>query len=254
MLFDIFNARYKQGSHTMAYPDGPAPVLPDRFAGRPDFDPSICADCEAPCQSACPTGAIVHSEQRFYLDLGKCIFCRRCEHACIKQNLHFTKNHQLAANSREALIITDPKLPLPSAHNARVAKRFGKSFTLRVVSAGGCGACEADTNVLNTLAWDLSRFGIHYAASPRHADGLILIGPVTNNMIDAVQSTYDAIPQPKTVIAVGSCAISGGIYADSPACQSAAERLPADLFIPGCPSHPLTILDGFLRFIGRIPE
>ncbi len=114
-------------------------------------------------------------------------------------------------------------------------------------------AARPDVNVLGTIGWDLGRFGIQYVASPRHADGIVILGPIPDNMWLAARKTYDAIPDPKIVIAIGACAISGGIYAGHPEQHDGAESmLPVDLFIPGCPPHPLTILDGFLRLLGRL--
>jgi Ni,Fe-hydrogenase III small subunit/Pyruvate/2-oxoacid:ferredoxin oxidoreductase delta subunit len=236
----------------MAYPNGPAPAMPERFVGRPVIDPKACAGCAAPCIEACPTQALTKSEKGPRLDLGRCLFCRDCERACPQDSISFNRDYQLSAAARDDLVQDGSEVRGPDALNAEAARLFGRSLSLRVVSAGGCGACEADTNVLTTLNWDLSRFGIHFVASPRHADGMLLIGPVTENMLSAVLDVYEAIPTPKVVIAVGTCAISGGLYAEHPECRSAAPLpFPIDLHIPGCPPHPMTILDGLLRFINR---
>jgi Ni,Fe-hydrogenase III small subunit len=135
---------------------------------------------------------------------------------------------------------------------AELLRLFGRSLKLRVVSAGGCNGCEADVNVLGTIAFDLGRFGIQFVASPRHADGLLITGPVTENMRFALQKTYEAVPSPKIVIAVGACAISGGPYVGHPEVHNGADDIvPVDLYIPGCPPHPYTILEGLIGFLGR---
>ncbi len=153
-------------------------------------------------------------------------------------------------------LITDAEAPrLAQALDDATRRLFGRSLKLRQVSAGGCNACEADVNVLNTVVFDLGRFGIQFVASPRHADGLLITGPVTQNMRLALQKTYDAVPSPKIVIAVGACAISGGPFVDHSEVHNGADAaVPVDLYVPGCPPHSVTILDGLLRLLGRIPN
>lgn len=159
----------------------------------------------------------------------------------------------MAANSKEALVIADEKFKQAEAMGNELRRLFGRSLKLRQVSAGGCNACEADINVLGTPNFDLARFGIQFVASPRHADGLLITGPVSQNMKLALQKTYEALPSPSIVIAVGACAVSGGLFkGNSEVNDGAAGIVPVDLFVPGCPPHPWTILEGILRFMGRL--
>lgn len=251
-MLNILLARLRQGHRTARYPRQP-PVLPERFHGLPSLDPAVCGSGCRSCSGVCPTGALAAGEGRLALDLGRCVFCGECERSCPKGAVRFTREHRLAARKRDALLLDGGEARLAAALDEKTRRLFGRSLKLRQVSAGGCNACEADCNVLTTLAFDLGRFGIQFVASPRHADGLVITGPVSRNMELALRKTYEAVPAPKIVIAVGACAISGGIYAGHPEQRDgAAGIVPVDVFIPGCPPHPVTILDGLLRALGRV--
>src|SRR5207245_10347966 len=142
----------------------------------------------------------------------RCLFCPECTQACPEGALAFTGEYRLAARRRADLVTLGQVAPRARALDAKLQKLFRRSLKLRVVSAGGCNACEAEVNVLGTPVFDLGRFGIQFVASPRHADGLLITGPVTEHMRLALKKTYDAVPPPKIVIAVGACAISGGAF------------------------------------------
>lgn len=248
-------ARLQQGHRTGTFPNQ-EPTLPDRFRGRPALDPTRCPEgCKA-CVDVCPTDAIKSAAGQLALDLGRCLFCTECTQACPTGAVEFTTDYRLAARTRSSLLIrsaaTERESGRALAMGAELLRLFGRSLKLRVVSAGGCNGCEADVNVLGTIVFDLGRFGIQFVASPRHADGLLITGPVTENMRLALQKTYEAVPNPKIVIAVGACAISGGPYVGHPEAHNGADSvLPVDLYIPGCPPHPYTILEGLLGFLGR---
>jgi Ni,Fe-hydrogenase III small subunit/NAD-dependent dihydropyrimidine dehydrogenase PreA subunit len=247
--------RLRQGHRTIRYP-GALPALPPRYRGLPVLDPARCPDGCRSCAEHCPTGAIVvgAGERGPRLDLGRCLFCVECERACPSEALRFSGDHRMAARSREDLLVGVESRRLARALDREALRVFGRSLKLRQVSAGGCNGCEVEVNVLNTVVFDLSRFGVQFVASPRHADGILVTGPVTANMREALKKTYDAVPAPRLVIAVGACAISGGPYIDHAEASNGAEAVvPVDLHVPGCPPHPLTTLDGLLRLLGKLP-
>jgi Ni,Fe-hydrogenase III small subunit/Pyruvate/2-oxoacid:ferredoxin oxidoreductase delta subunit len=256
-VIDTLVQRLKRGCETMAYPDGPAPALPDRHGGALRVDAAKCREGCRACLPVCPTEAITREPGKpVALDLGRCIFCAECIAACPPEAITQTGDHRMAARSRADLVLGIPgeeEVRLAAALDEKLRRLFRRSLRLRQVSAGGCNACEADTNVLGTIGWDLGRFGIQFVASPRHADGLLITGPVSQNMELALKKTWEAVPEPKIVIALGACAIAGGPFVGNPEIKNgAASVVPVDLYIPGCPPHPITILDGLLRLLGRL--
>lgn len=249
-MLKALSARLFQGYRTGKFPDAP-PSLPDRFAGRPEILPEKCSGCGL-CRKNCPTGAVQLKDGHPVIDTGRCIFCRDCEQSCSAGALRLGGEYRMAAMTRGRLL-ADGQLYEPERPTDREFLKFcGKSLKIRQISAGGCAACELDFNVLGTLAWDMGRFGIQVVASPRHADCILVTGPVSRNMLLALKKGYDAAPRPVWVIASGACAISGGIYADSPECAGGVEEiLKPDLYVPGCPPHPTTLLEGILRLMNR---
>lgn len=258
-MWDILRARLAQGTRTIPYPPDPATAgLPERFRGLPVLDSTACAEGCSACAQACPTEAIRTAP--LTLDLGRCVFCGECARACPptpatgdRAPIRFTTDWRLASSRREGLVVRDGETELVCELDARMRRLFGRSLKLRQVSAGGCNGCEAELVATGNIIFDLGRFGVQFVASPRHADGLVVTGPVTHAMRAALLETYAATPPPKLVIAVGACAIAGGPFYDSTLVHGGASAvLPVDLFIPGCPPHPLTVLDGLLRLLGKL--
>jgi Ni,Fe-hydrogenase III small subunit len=245
-MLKVIKNRLEQGCRTSAYPKEPI-ALYSRYRGRPVINANCAGSIARQCADICPQEAI--DPEGMTIDLGRCTFCGECAAVGDGDFVRFSQDFELGAADRQDLI-TDGSLPDLAAHaKSHFKKLFGRSLQLRQVSAAGCNACEADTNVLNTPFFDLSRFGIDFVASPRHADGIHVTGPISRNMKTALLATYEAVPSPKVVIASGSCAISGGPFYGSPEIVGdLGLLLPVVLYIPGCPPHPLTTLHALLKF------
>ena len=238
------------GNVTVGLPTGDLPAL---FRGMPVIGEAFrSGNVASTCARVCATDAI--DPENKTIDLGRCVFCGLCEEACGGEGIRFSRDPCLPSGKREHLVLGGQEFPSLTAA-PYIRSLLGRSLHLREVSAGGCNGCDLEAQALSNPIFDLQRFGIDFVASPRHADGLLVTGPVSKKMREALVKTYDAIAEPRIVIAIGACAASGGIFRGSYAVENGVgEVLPVDLFIPGCPPHPLTLLYAILGFLGRFPE
>jgi Ni,Fe-hydrogenase III small subunit/formate hydrogenlyase subunit 6/NADH:ubiquinone oxidoreductase subunit I len=274
-MFKILNKTAQTGLVTIGYPDAPAPA-PECFRGAPRFDFTNWRDCR-PAAAACPTGAISYRDssasREVTIDYGLCIYCGECAAADPGGAVQITQDYELATRRREDLIITavyllnrdDEHTQLRSvtrpqgAHADQVRQKIqhvlGRSLAIREVDAGSCNGCEVEVHALNNPIYDVERLGIHFVASPRHADMLLVSGPVTRNMELALIKAYRATPDPKVVAAIGACGISGDIYGRNYATLGGVDvSVPVDVYVPGCPPRPLALLHGILLAVGRMEE
>ncbi len=245
-MLKVIQNRREQGYRTTKYPEEPINLY-SRYRGLPTVHQDCDKELARKCADACPQQAI--DTDKMVIDIGRCTFCGQCEIQSQGKFVSFSNNFELGTTTREALL-TSGSLPALAEHSKKHFKSlFGRSLQLRQISAAGCNSCEADTNVLGTPFFDLQRFGIDFVASPRHADGIHVTGPISNNMKAAVLSTWEAVPAPKVVIASGCCSISGGpFYGSKDIVGDLNSLIPVDLYIPGCPPHPLTTLHALLQF------
>jgi Ni,Fe-hydrogenase III small subunit len=288
-MFEIIRKSLSTGVVTTDYPSAPAETS-SHARGLPEIDFASWKDAR-PAAAACPTGALAVSDhdhtRSVTLDLGRCTFCGLCAEA--DPAVRMTNACEVAAKRRADLVLTAkyglgpdgsqrtllggvPSLPcvtelhrrradaqVQSAEQigvelkARIDKVLGRSLHIREVDAGSCNGCEIEIVGLNSPVYDIERFGIHFVASPRHADMLLVTGPVSRNMELALRKTYDAMPSPRSVVAVGACGCGGGIFGQNYASLGGVDKvIPVDVYIPGCPPNPYALLNGILTAIGRL--
>jgi Ni,Fe-hydrogenase III small subunit/formate hydrogenlyase subunit 6/NADH:ubiquinone oxidoreductase subunit I len=276
-MFKILHKTFETGIVTTRYPEHSA-VLCANFRGRPEFDLERWTDAR-PAAEVCPTEAIRVQDDKLTrqvtIDYGRCVFCGLCAEVS-GGAVTITREYELAVRRRSDLIFTaEYSLKADGTHETlagvceppnepgdpgetlsrAIHKVLGRSLAIREVDAGSCNGCELEIVALNNPVYDIERFGIHFVASPRHADMLLVTGPVTRNMEQALLKTYRATPEPKVVVAVGACGISGGIFGDNYAIVGAVDRVvPVDVYIPGCPPRPQALIQGILVAVGRLAQ
>lgn len=246
--FKVFKSHGKQ-----YIPDLNRVELTERFHGRPVIGADVSEEVACELQALCPTGAIVASP--LSIDLGRCVFCGECQF-CEPNAVRFTNDYRLGSPTREGLIVTAHSgnhIKFDTREVRReIVKYFGGALKLRQVCAGGDNSCEMELNASMNVNFDFGRYGIDFVASPRHADGIVITGPITENIAASLQMCYEAVPEPKILIVAGTDAVSGGLFAGSRALDRRfLDRYQPDLWLPGNPTHPMTFIEGVMCLTGR---
>ena len=241
-------------SHGWQYiPDLYSVTLTEEFRGFPLLSDTEDKSNIERAAAICPTKAI--TTEPLTLDMGRCLFCGECARRAPKA-VRFTNDYRIGAARREDLVVTTSTRAIPFAHEAvrtEIPAMFAHALKLRQVSAGGDASVEMELNATGNVNFDFGRYGVEFVASPRHADGVVVTGPVSRNMAEALQICYDAVPDPKVLIVAGSEAISGGLYAESTEVdRSFYERYTPDLWLPGAPTHPMIFIEAVMNLIGRV--
>ncbi len=248
-----------QGKQTTLWPLAEGTDGQAGFLGMPRYKPELCGEgCDA-CADICPTKAITmrasaDAAGRLNVDYGRCVVCQLCVEACPTGAIAPSSDWAFGARARDDLIWKDDAATAPMA-SADGRRAFRRSLHIRHVDAGSCNGCESELQALNNPFYNLHRLGIFFTASPRFADLLLVTGPVTNAMLGPLRTTYEAMAEPRWVLAVGTCAVSGGVAEGGYACGHGLDGvLPIDVYLPGCPPNPAAIIAALLMFLDRASQ
>ena len=244
----------KEGCATLDWPEKKGDTGQEAVLGMPRFNPDQCVTHCTRCVDACLPNAITRDKNnQLSVDYGACINCQLCTEVCPTGAMTKSEDWAFGVFNKEDLIWTINPSNTPT--KTRVKKDFEKSLHIRHIDAGSCNGCESELIALTNAIYDMERMGLFFTPSPRKADLLLITGPITYAMHDVLLATYDAMPKPCWVMAVGSCAVSGGSNGGGYACHQGVENsLPIDVYLPGCPPNPAALMAALLMFLGKMPQ
>ena len=245
-----------KGKATTPWPAHGDATGQEGLLGMPRYNPDLCESGCSACADVCPTAAIKPrpDDRGLDVDYGICVVCQLCTEACPTGAMAPSSDWAFGVRQREDLRWVEQSVAAAPARDPR-RKAFRRSLHIRHVDAGSCNGCESELQALNNPFYNMHRLGIFFTPSPRFADLLLVTGPVTHAMEAPLRTTYEAMPQPRWVMAVGTCAVSGGVAGGGYACNTGLEDvLPVDVYLPGCPPNPAAIIEALLMFLDRMPQ
>ena len=242
------------GKATTSWPRAGGDSGQDGVLGMPRYNPAACRDGCTECADVCPTRAIEAREVGLSVDYGRCVVCQLCSEACPTDAMTPSQDWAFGVTNRQDLLWSETATPSPEPATS-TRRFFRRSLHIRHVDAGSCNGCESELQALTNPFYNLHRLGIFFTVSPRFADLLLVTGPVTHAMLEPLKAAYEAMAEPRWVMAVGTCAVSGGVSGGNYASGTGLEGvLPVDLYLPGCPPNPAAIMEALLLFLDRAPQ